>query len=137
MSSHWFSNTYTIIQSYLINKITSRNWQWRSVVKSKITKILNSEENSKRKFTNQMAKSNDKTHQTNRQQLSYSWLGTDIFKCRKWWIEPGFKALNLSPVQPLDGVNFPNKRVWCNGVLHMVQWCKMYDAMVYGVRGMV
>ena len=37
-----------------------------------------------------MAKSNDKTHQTNGQQLSYSWLGTGI--------EPGFIALNLSLV---------------------------------------
>ena len=27
-----------------------------------------------------MAKSNDITHQTNGQQLSYSWLGTGIFK---------------------------------------------------------
>ena len=42
------------------------------------------------------AKSNDKTHQTNGQQLSYSWLGTGILKRRKWWIEPGFIALNLS-----------------------------------------
>ena len=24
------------------------------------------------------------------------WLGTDIFKCRKWWIGPGFIALHLS-----------------------------------------
>ena len=43
-----------------------------------------------------MAKAKDKTHQPNGQQLSYSWLGTDIFKCRKWWIEPGFTARNLS-----------------------------------------
>ena len=41
-------------------------------LKSKITKILNSEENSKQKFTNQMAKSNDKAHQTNGQQQSCS-----------------------------------------------------------------
>ena len=53
--------------------------------KSKITKILNSEETSKRKAPKQMVKSNDKTHQTNGQ-LSYSVLGTDIFKCRNWWI---------------------------------------------------
>ena len=33
-------------------------------VKSKITKILNSEENPKRKVLNQMSKPNDKTHQT-------------------------------------------------------------------------
>ena len=66
--------------------------------KSKIPKILNSEENSKRKVPNKMAKSNDKTHQTNGQQLSYSWLGTDIFKCRKRWIEPCFIALILSLV---------------------------------------
>ena len=45
-----------------------------------------------------MAKSNDKTHQTNWQQLSYTWLGTSIFKCRKWLIESGFIALNLSLV---------------------------------------
>ena len=59
-------------------------------VKSKITKILNFEENSKPKVPKQMAKSNDKTHQTNGQQLSYSWLSIGIFKCRKWWIESGF-----------------------------------------------
>ena len=39
-------------------------------VKCKITKILNSEDNTKQKFPNQMAKSNDKTHQTNGQQRS-------------------------------------------------------------------
>ena len=52
------------------------------LVKSKITKILNSEENSKRKAPYQMPKSNG-------QQLSYSWLGTDIFKWRKSiaWLE--------------------------------------------------
>ena len=42
------------------------------VQKNKIIKILNSEENSKRKVPNQMAESNDKTHQTNGQQLSCS-----------------------------------------------------------------
>ena len=56
------------------------------VLKSKITKILNSEKNSKRKVQNQMAISNAKTHQTNGQQLSYPLLGTVIFKCGKWWI---------------------------------------------------
>ena len=40
--------------------------------KSKITKILNFEENSKWKVPKQMAKSNDKTHQTIGQQLSHS-----------------------------------------------------------------
>ena len=45
--------------------------------------MLNPEENSKRKVPNQMAKSNDKTHQTNGQQLSYSGFGTGIFQCRK------------------------------------------------------
>ena len=35
--------------------------------KCKITKILNSEKNSKRKVPNTMAKSNDKTYQTNGQ----------------------------------------------------------------------
>ena len=39
--------------------------------KSKITKIPNSEEKSKRKVLNQMAKSNDQTYQTNGQQLTY------------------------------------------------------------------
>ena len=41
------------------------------IEKSKITKKLNSEENSKRKVPNQVVKSNDKTYQTNGQQLSY------------------------------------------------------------------
>ena len=40
--------------------------------KRKITKILHSEENSNRQVPIQMAKSNNKTHQTNEQQLSYS-----------------------------------------------------------------
>ena len=35
------------------------------LIKSKITKILNSEENSNRKVPSQMAKSNDKTHLDN------------------------------------------------------------------------
>ena len=67
-------------------------------LKSQITKVLNFEENSKRKVPNQMAKSNDKTHQMNGQQLSYSWLSTGISKCRKWWIEPGLMSLNISLV---------------------------------------
>ena len=52
-----------------------------------------------RKVPNQMEKSYDKTCQTNGQQLSCSYLGTGIFKCKKWWIEPGFIALNLSLVR--------------------------------------
>ena len=44
----------------------------KRLTKKKFTKILNSEENSKRKVPNQMAKSNDKTHQPNGQQMSYS-----------------------------------------------------------------
>ena len=35
------------------------------IIKSKITKIENSEENSKQKVLNQIAKSNEKTHHTN------------------------------------------------------------------------
>ena len=72
--------------------------------KSKVTKILNSEENWKRKVPNQMAWSKDKTNQTNGQQLSYSWLGTGIFKCTKWWIEPGFVVLNLSLIWQLHQI---------------------------------
>ena len=56
-------------------------------------KILNSEENSKRKVPNKMAKLNDKTHQTHGQQMSYSWLGTGIFKCRKWWVWTWYLSL--------------------------------------------
>ena len=33
-----------------------------------------------------MAKSNDKTHQTKGQELSYFWLGIGVFKWGKWWI---------------------------------------------------
>ena len=40
--------------------------------KSKITKILNSKENSKRKVPDQMATFKSETHQTNGEQLSYS-----------------------------------------------------------------
>ena len=29
-------------------------------------------------------------------ELSYSWLCTGIFLCRKWWIEPGFIASQTS-----------------------------------------
>ena len=61
-------------------------------VKSNITKILNSEENSKRKVLNQITKSKAQSHQPNKKQLLHSWLGTGIFLCRKWWIEPGFIA---------------------------------------------
>ena len=70
-----------------INAITSierlRLYLWNISVshlkKSKITKILNSEKNSKCKIPNQMTKSNDKTHQTNGQ-LSYFWLGIRNFQ---------------------------------------------------------
>ena len=77
-----------IILSSILNFFSCRRQN------SKITKILNTEENSKRKVPNQIAKSNDKTQQ----QLSYSWLGTGIFKYGKRWIEPGFIALNFSLV---------------------------------------
>ena len=50
---------------------------------------MNSEENLKWTVSNQIAKSNDKTHQTKGQQ------GTGIFKCRKWEIKPCFTAPNL------------------------------------------
>ena len=42
------------------------------MIKSKITKILHSEENSKWKVLNEIAKLNDKTHQRNGHQLLYS-----------------------------------------------------------------
>ena len=66
------------------------------LLKSKITKMLNSEENLKRKVSHQIAKLNDKTHQTI-EQLSYSWLGTGISNI-KWCGKPIFIALNLSLV---------------------------------------
>ena len=66
-------------------------------LKSKITKILNSMENSKRKIPNQMAKSNAQTHQMNGQPLSQFWLGTaGIFLCRKWWTKPRTIAIHTS-----------------------------------------
>ena len=40
--------------------------------KNKITKILNSEENSERNITNQMTKSKIQEHQTNGLKMSYS-----------------------------------------------------------------
>ena len=47
-----------------LSRICTTFWNfWSS--KSKITKILNSKENSKRKVHNQMAKSKIQTHQTN------------------------------------------------------------------------
>ena len=48
-----------------------------------ITKVVNSEENSKRKVPHQMAKTKAETHQMNKQQLPYCCLGTGIFLCRK------------------------------------------------------
>ena len=52
-----------------------------------------------------MSKSKAQTHQTNRLQLSYSWLGTCIFLSGKWWIEPGFIALNISLVWQLHHIS--------------------------------
>ena len=60
----------SLIEQYTFMKVFSTLLKILPNVKSKITKILNSEENSKRKVPNQMAY--DKTHQTNGQQLSYS-----------------------------------------------------------------
>ena len=39
-----------------------------------------------------MANLKAQTHQQKGQQLSYSWLGTGIFICKKMWIKPGFPA---------------------------------------------
>ena len=81
-----------------------------------------------------MAKSNDKIHQ--RQQISYSWLGTGIFKCRKWWIKPGFIVLNLSLVWQLHQIplylqQFVNKTDIC-----LVFFCILYWTVVkYGNYG--
>ena len=53
----------------------------KTAIRSKKKKKKNNELWGKfnRKVPNHMAKSNDKTHQTNGQQLSYFWLGTGIF----------------------------------------------------------
>ena len=65
--------------------------------KSKITKILNLQENLIRKsiitWQNQITK-----HIKNEwaRAVIYVWLGTGIFKCKKRWIKPGFIALTLS-----------------------------------------
>ena len=76
---------YIRVSSYWVNNIINTDLSNRVKYGEKIkSQKLNSEENSKRKVPNQMAKSNNKTHQTNGQQLSYSWLGTGIFKYRKW-----------------------------------------------------
>ena len=77
--STWNDDTTFIILSPLLSKYCLFNVfsivddldSYNLSVKSKITKILNSEENSKRKVPDQMAKSNDKTNQTKGQQLSY------------------------------------------------------------------
>ena len=63
-----------------------------NVLKSKISKIPNSEENSKRTVSKQMPKSKAQTHLTNGWQLTYSWLGTAIFLRRKLLNKPGFIA---------------------------------------------
>ena len=62
-------------------------------IKGKITKIPSSKENSNRKLLHQIAKPKAQTHQTHGKQLSYSWLATGIFLCRKWWIKPDFIAI--------------------------------------------
>ena len=78
--------TWAIVFKRKVEIKSTENHLLRRIEKSKITKILNFEENSKRKVPHQMAKSNDKTHQTIGQQLSYSWLGICIFKCRNVWL---------------------------------------------------
>ena len=65
-------NKYAEDDPVYINKMTCMYSIKQQPLKSKNTKILNSEEISQRKVPNQMAKSNDKIHQTNEQQLSYS-----------------------------------------------------------------
>ena len=61
---------FTLIILYIYPMHTSEGKEKRgSHLKSKITKILNSEENSKRKVPNEMAKSKAQTHQTNELQL--------------------------------------------------------------------
>ena len=61
--------------------------------------MLNSEENSKSKVPNQMAKSKAKTHQTNGQQLSYSWLGTGVFICRMFQTVQTYDHIMLTIVK--------------------------------------
>ena len=60
------------------------------LLKSKITKILNSKENSKRKVSNQMAKSKVQTHQTN------GYFGTNVKKPE----EHDFSFICLPPPCP-------------------------------------
>lgn len=52
------------------------------ISKRKFTKVMNADE-TERKVPTHVAKSYDKTHQKNGQELSYSSLGTGIFNCRK------------------------------------------------------
>ena len=70
MMNRFFPTFYLFYFLFETNECFSM--KFRNKEKSKITKLLNSEENTKRKVPNQMAKSNDKTHQTNGQQLSHS-----------------------------------------------------------------
>lgn len=51
----------------------------------KITQIVNSEENSKRKDLRQIAKAKDKTQQT--KWLPHAWLCSVSFVCREWLVE--------------------------------------------------
>ena len=67
--NHWPSNGKLKIHSKLSSECNSepqcRQDSDYTLQKTKIAKILNSEENSKRKVPNQMAKSKAQTHQTN------------------------------------------------------------------------
>lgn len=55
-----------------------------------ILTISNWRENSKQKLSYRMTKLKPQTHQTNRNHMPYSWLGTGITLCRKCWINPKF-----------------------------------------------
>ena len=69
LSTHYFINIKQILNSKVKSKRESSIKPDKDTVidfKSKITKILDSEENSKRKVPNEMTKSKAQTHQRNR-----------------------------------------------------------------------
>ena len=67
-----FEQRYTTLAFICLGSINVLECFYPIFEESKITKILNSEENSKRKVLNQMAKSKPRIHQTTSFCLDYS-----------------------------------------------------------------
>ena len=98
--------TLSDVDVYLKNNTEDLNQYNNFTYKVKSQKYWTPGKIQKRKVPNQMAKSNDKTHQTNGQHLSYSWLSTGI-----WNVDNVYDLLSIMWIGFNEWLFFANLKI--------------------------